>query len=114
MSIDGTYGFVYCGVEDLGIGVFTVTGDRFEGWKVKRIPHEKAAIVAARLGHLNEKALPCEQCRECLCQGLMIPGLGRYWCAFSTHLQSSRARFCPVMSAPHARLARFAHSRLRR
>jgi len=31
MSIDGTYGFVYCGAEDIGIGVFTVTGSSVTG-----------------------------------------------------------------------------------
>jgi hypothetical protein len=31
MAIDGTYGFVYCGVNGLGVGVFTVTNQRFEG-----------------------------------------------------------------------------------
>ena len=31
MAIDGTYGFVYCGSTGLGVGVFCVRGDRFEG-----------------------------------------------------------------------------------
>jgi hypothetical protein len=31
MAIGGTYGFVYCGAMGLGIGVFTVADDRFEG-----------------------------------------------------------------------------------
>ena len=31
MSIDGTYGFVYCGNRGLGIGVFLVEGQRVEG-----------------------------------------------------------------------------------
>jgi hypothetical protein len=31
MGIDGTYGFVYCGAEDVGIGVFTVTGSSVTG-----------------------------------------------------------------------------------
>jgi hypothetical protein len=31
MAIDGTYGFVYCGSSGLGVGVFCVRGDRFEG-----------------------------------------------------------------------------------
>jgi hypothetical protein len=31
MAIDGTYGFVYCGSNGLGVGVFCVRGDRFEG-----------------------------------------------------------------------------------
>jgi hypothetical protein len=31
MTIDGTYGFVYCGSNGLGVGVFCVRGDRFEG-----------------------------------------------------------------------------------
>jgi hypothetical protein len=31
MSIDGTYGFVYCGAEDVGIGVFTVTASSVAG-----------------------------------------------------------------------------------
>jgi hypothetical protein len=31
MSIDGTYGFVYCGNRGLGIGVFLVRGQRIEG-----------------------------------------------------------------------------------
>jgi hypothetical protein len=31
MSIDGTYGFVYCGNRGLGIGVFLVEGQRIEG-----------------------------------------------------------------------------------
>jgi hypothetical protein len=31
MSIDGTYGFVYCGNRGLGIGVFLVEGQRLEG-----------------------------------------------------------------------------------
>jgi hypothetical protein len=29
--IDGTYGFVYCSTEGLGIGVFTVRGETFVG-----------------------------------------------------------------------------------
>jgi hypothetical protein len=31
MAIDGTYGFVYCGSSGLGVGVFCVRGERFEG-----------------------------------------------------------------------------------
>jgi hypothetical protein len=31
MAIDGTYGFVYCGSTGLGVGVFCVHGDQFEG-----------------------------------------------------------------------------------
>jgi hypothetical protein len=31
MSIDGTYGFVYCGVNGLGCGVFTVIGGKLTG-----------------------------------------------------------------------------------
>ena len=31
MSIDGTYGFVYCGHRGLGIGVFLIEGQRIEG-----------------------------------------------------------------------------------
>ena len=31
MSIDGTYGFVYCGNRGFGIGVFLVEGQRVEG-----------------------------------------------------------------------------------
>ena len=31
MGIDGTYGFVYCGNRGLGIGVFSINGDRIEG-----------------------------------------------------------------------------------
>lgn len=31
MAIDGTYGFVYSGVNGLGVGVFTVVGEKFEG-----------------------------------------------------------------------------------
>jgi hypothetical protein len=31
MSIDGTYGFTYCGVNGLGIGVFTIRGGRLHG-----------------------------------------------------------------------------------
>jgi hypothetical protein len=31
MAIDGTYGFVYCGSSGLGVGVFCVCGERFEG-----------------------------------------------------------------------------------
>jgi hypothetical protein len=31
MSIDGTYGFVYCAAEDVGIGVFTVKGSAVTG-----------------------------------------------------------------------------------
>jgi hypothetical protein len=31
MGIDGTYGFVYCGAEDIGIGAFTVTGSSVTG-----------------------------------------------------------------------------------
>lgn len=30
-TIQGTYGFVYCGANGLGVGVFTVTGDRLQG-----------------------------------------------------------------------------------
>jgi hypothetical protein len=29
--IDGTYGFVYSGVNGLGLGVFTILGEKFEG-----------------------------------------------------------------------------------
>jgi hypothetical protein len=31
MATDGTYGFVYCGANGLGVGVFTVQNERFEG-----------------------------------------------------------------------------------
>jgi hypothetical protein len=31
MGIDGTYGFVYCGNQGLGIGLFLVEGQRVEG-----------------------------------------------------------------------------------
>jgi hypothetical protein len=32
MSIDGnTYGFVYCGANGVGIGAFTISGERFRG-----------------------------------------------------------------------------------
>jgi hypothetical protein len=31
MSIDGTYGFVYCGNRGLGIGVFLIEGQRIQG-----------------------------------------------------------------------------------
>jgi hypothetical protein len=31
MGIDGTYGFVYCGNRGLGVGVFSINGDRIEG-----------------------------------------------------------------------------------
>jgi hypothetical protein len=31
MAIDGTYGFVYCGVNGLGLGVFTVADGVFRG-----------------------------------------------------------------------------------
>jgi hypothetical protein len=31
MSIDGTYGFVYCGNRGLGIGVFLIEAQRIEG-----------------------------------------------------------------------------------
>ncbi len=31
MAIDGTYGFVYCGVNGLGVGVFTVLNGKFVG-----------------------------------------------------------------------------------
>ena len=31
MSIDGTYGFVYSGVNGLGVGIFTVVGEKFDG-----------------------------------------------------------------------------------
>ena len=31
MSIDGTYGFVYCGNSGLGIGVLSISGDQIEG-----------------------------------------------------------------------------------
>jgi hypothetical protein len=31
MSIDGTYGFVYCGNRGLGIGVFLIERQRIEG-----------------------------------------------------------------------------------
>jgi hypothetical protein len=31
MSIEGTYGFVYSGLNGLGVGIFTVTGESFEG-----------------------------------------------------------------------------------
>lgn len=29
--IDGTYAFVYSGVNGLGVGIFTVLGEKFEG-----------------------------------------------------------------------------------
>jgi hypothetical protein len=29
--IEGTYGFVYCSVNDFGMGVFTIKGERFIG-----------------------------------------------------------------------------------
>jgi hypothetical protein len=31
MGIEGTYGFVYCGAEDIGIGAFSVTGSSVTG-----------------------------------------------------------------------------------
>lgn len=31
MSIEGTYGFVYSGVNGLGVGIFTVVGEKFDG-----------------------------------------------------------------------------------
>ena len=31
MAIEGTYGFVYCGAEDIGIGVFSITGNSVTG-----------------------------------------------------------------------------------
>jgi hypothetical protein len=31
MSVQGTYGFVYSGVNGLGVGIFTVVGEKFEG-----------------------------------------------------------------------------------
>lgn len=31
MSIEGTYGFVYCGAEDIGIGAFSITGESVIG-----------------------------------------------------------------------------------
>jgi len=31
MSIDGTYAFVYSGVNGLGVGIFTVAAEKFEG-----------------------------------------------------------------------------------
>jgi hypothetical protein len=31
MALDGTYGFVYCGVNGLGVGIFSIKGERFEG-----------------------------------------------------------------------------------
>jgi hypothetical protein len=49
--IDGTYGFVYCSTEGLGIGVFTVRGEHFLGVdatlhllfrRTKPLPHHVA------------------------------------------------------------------------
>jgi hypothetical protein len=31
MAIEGTYGFVYSGVNGLGLGIFTVLAEKFEG-----------------------------------------------------------------------------------
>jgi hypothetical protein len=31
MGIEGTYGFVYCGAEDIGIGAFSILGDTVIG-----------------------------------------------------------------------------------
>jgi hypothetical protein len=31
MGIEGTYGFVYCGAEDIGIGAFSITGNSVTG-----------------------------------------------------------------------------------
>jgi hypothetical protein len=31
MAIEGTYGFVYCGAEDIGIGVFSIKGNAVTG-----------------------------------------------------------------------------------
>jgi hypothetical protein len=31
LAIEGTYGFAYCGANGLGIGIFTIVGEQFEG-----------------------------------------------------------------------------------
>jgi hypothetical protein len=44
MAIDGTYGFVYCGSNGLGVGVFCVHGDRFEGMDYAGGRYEGTAV----------------------------------------------------------------------
>src|SRR5262245_28771101 len=44
MSINGTYGFVYCGNSGLGIGVFSVEGQRLEGRDFAGGIYEGAAV----------------------------------------------------------------------
>ena len=44
MAIDGTYGFVYCGSNGLGVGVFCVHRDRFEGMDYAGGRYEGTAV----------------------------------------------------------------------
>jgi len=44
MAIDGTYGFVYCGSNGLGVGVFCVQGERFEGMDYAGGRYEGTAV----------------------------------------------------------------------
>jgi hypothetical protein len=44
MGIDGTYGFVYCGNRGLGIGVFSINGDRIEGRDFAGSSYEGTAV----------------------------------------------------------------------
>lgn len=47
MSIDGTYGFVYCGAEDIGIGVFTVKSGAVVGRDIGGATYSGAAVENA-------------------------------------------------------------------
>ena len=44
MAIDGTYGFVYCGSNGLGVGVFCVHRERFEGMDYAGGRYEGTAV----------------------------------------------------------------------
>jgi hypothetical protein len=55
VSIEGTYGFVYSGANGLGVGIFTITGETFEGRVGGSDDHDRkhadhlVALAATRL-----------------------------------------------------------------
>ena len=69
MAIDGTYGFVYCGVNGLGLGVFTVADGVFRGRDYGGGTYEGSAReIADGTGSislsLSRCAPECSWCRE--------------------------------------------------
>ena len=47
MAIDGTYGFVYCGANGVGLGVFTVNAGRLQGRDYANFEYDGSAKEAS-------------------------------------------------------------------